>query len=188
MHMPVKNRQRTTNGEDGSNSNMARLAAAAIREDNAKRLHGSIRSASTKTALTMVPITKPTCTALLNIDAIIGSKLSCTRSAGTTAEAENQRPSAETIANDAIAIDGSLPNPMPIRTSDLTCFLKAYPVGNSRRPQAAHDLTLMNTAKRKSSTSNPRYQIDKEVWSVFSYLPSFLRREVGIEETNSEYS
>ena len=52
-------RQRITIGEDGSNNKMATFAPPAIKDDNVKNRTGSMRSARTNTALTIVPTTKP---------------------------------------------------------------------------------------------------------------------------------
>ena len=157
MHTPVTKRQRITIMDAGSKSNIAALAAAAMTAEKAKKRRGSIRSASTRTALTKVPATNPSCTALLNIEAVIGSRFSWTLSAGTMAEAENQSPNAATIANVAKAIEGTRRAPMPTALPDLNCS----PSSSCRQfPAATSEARLLSNVRDIPRTlQNLRSQI-----------------------------
>ena len=105
MQTPVAKRSPITAKDAGSKARMSAFAAAAVRADAMKNRRGSNRSARLNRALTMVPTTKPACTELVNRDAISGGRPTLSRSAGTTAEAENQSAIVATVQNAMIPSD-----------------------------------------------------------------------------------
>ena len=113
MQMPVAKRSPITAKDAGSKARMRMFAPAAVRAEAMKKRRGSKRSARLKSALTMVPITKPACTELVNRDAISGGRPTLSRRAGTTADAENHSAMVATVQKAMIASERARTDKLP---------------------------------------------------------------------------
>ena len=110
MQIPVTKRSAITPGDVGGKARIRPLAAAPIRAETMNRRRGSNRSAIPKPALTMVPTTNPSCTALVNKDAVAASSPALRRRSGTTAEAENHSAMASTWATIMMVMEARRPS------------------------------------------------------------------------------